>query len=467
MATAFSLTLAYLGEAFTARAAAGAFAAYITGNVASNFIGRLISAGWRIISGCGPISWALRCSTSPAPRWRCVTLAPPPLFGRRTRNARRSLAIWQAASAEPGPARRLRHRVLHPVCLPGHLHLRQLRPDRAALRHRSDDAWRHLLRFPAGDLHDPAGRQPGRAHRPDPRVAGRLWGSRRLACRCCSRRLSVRAGRAGAGRRRHVPGAGDRHRHRRRRGHAASGPRPAACTSPPTTSAACWARQFLARSISISAGPAASPAWRWRCSPRRHSPLCCGRNHYRAPQAACLIHRISSHPDGDGHERHRNARRNPSASALRRRLGQIVLVLQGGGALGAYQVGVYQALHEAGIEPDWVVGTSIGAINASLIAGNPVERRMERLNANSGPASSTLAGRIRSAHAARHRQHDGQLDDHGRRPERLLRAEPDGLRRPAHPAWLRSRRLLPHRAAARHADPAGRFRRRCGKATAG
>src|ERR1700755_444773 len=59
--------------------------------------------------------------------------------------------------------------------------------------------------------------------------------------------------------------------------------------------------------------------------------------------------------------------------------GQVVLVLQGGGALGAYQVGVYQALHEAGIEPDWVVGTSIGAINASLIAGNAIEHRMERL----------------------------------------------------------------------------------------
>ena len=42
--------------------------------------------------------------------------------------------------------------------------------------------------------------------------------------------------------------------------------------------------------------------------------------------------------------------------------GQVVLVLQGGGALGAYQVGVYEALHEAGIEPDWVIGTSIGAI---------------------------------------------------------------------------------------------------------
>src|SRR5439155_20175629 len=41
-------------------------------------------------------------------------------------------------------------------------------------------------------------------------------------------------------------------------------------------------------------------------------------------------------------------------------LGQTVLVLQGGGALGAYQVGVYEALSEAGVEPDWVVGTSIG-----------------------------------------------------------------------------------------------------------
>jgi NTE family protein len=61
--------------------------------------------------------------------------------------------------------------------------------------------------------------------------------------------------------------------------------------------------------------------------------------------------------------------------------GQVVLVLQGGGALGAYQGGVYEALHEAGIEPDWVVGTSIGAINSALIAGNPPERRLERLHA--------------------------------------------------------------------------------------
>jgi NTE family protein len=59
--------------------------------------------------------------------------------------------------------------------------------------------------------------------------------------------------------------------------------------------------------------------------------------------------------------------------------GQIVLVLQGGGALGAYQAGVYQAMHEAGLEPDWVIGTSIGAINASLIAGNTPENRIIRL----------------------------------------------------------------------------------------
>jgi NTE family protein len=60
--------------------------------------------------------------------------------------------------------------------------------------------------------------------------------------------------------------------------------------------------------------------------------------------------------------------------------GQVVLVLQGGGALGAYQGGVYQALHEAGVEPDWIVGTSIGAINASIIAGNKPEDRMPRIN---------------------------------------------------------------------------------------
>ena len=63
----------------------------------------------------------------------------------------------------------------------------------------------------------------------------------------------------------------------------------------------------------------------------------------------------------------------------RDRFGQTVLVLQGGGALGAYQVGVYQALHEAGVTLDWIIGTSIGAINAALIAGTQPGERLDKL----------------------------------------------------------------------------------------
>ena len=73
-----------------------------------------------------------------------------------------------------------------------------------------------------------------------------------------------------------------------------------------------------------------------------------------------------------------------AAAALRRGqaasgAGQIVLVFQGGGALGAFQAGAYQALHEAGVEPEWIIGTSIGAINASLIAGNEHQNRLPAL----------------------------------------------------------------------------------------
>src|SRR5215510_5791999 len=58
---------------------------------------------------------------------------------------------------------------------------------------------------------------------------------------------------------------------------------------------------------------------------------------------------------------------------------RVALVLQGGGALGAYQCGVYQALQEVGLEPDWVSGVSIGAINAAIIAGNSPAARLERM----------------------------------------------------------------------------------------
>src|ERR1700758_5060301 len=57
----------------------------------------------------------------------------------------------------------------------------------------------------------------------------------------------------------------------------------------------------------------------------------------------------------------------------------VALLLQGGGALGAYQGGVYEALAEADIHPNWIAGISIGAINAAIIAGNPPNARVDRL----------------------------------------------------------------------------------------
>ena len=58
---------------------------------------------------------------------------------------------------------------------------------------------------------------------------------------------------------------------------------------------------------------------------------------------------------------------------------RIILLLQGGGALGSYQAGVYQALAEANLHPEWVAGISIGAVNSALIAGNPPEARVQKL----------------------------------------------------------------------------------------
>jgi len=71
----------------------------------------------------------------------------------------------------------------------------------------------------------------------------------------------------------------------------------------------------------------------------------------------------------------------PAGQSSRDVPGKIALVLQGGGALGSYQAGVYAALAEAAYLPDWVAGISIGAINAALIAGNPPETRVAQLEA--------------------------------------------------------------------------------------
>src|SRR5215471_16175736 len=61
------------------------------------------------------------------------------------------------------------------------------------------------------------------------------------------------------------------------------------------------------------------------------------------------------------------------------RFDHTVFVLQGGGALGAYQAGAVEGFTEIGIAPDWVAGISIGAVNSALIAGNPPDKRVERL----------------------------------------------------------------------------------------
>src|SRR5947209_17549360 len=75
----------------------------------------------------------------------------------------------------------------------------------------------------------------------------------------------------------------------------------------------------------------------------------------------------------------RPSRRKTHMTAERPPFERIALILQGGVALGSYQAGVYQALAEANLHPDWVAGISIGAVNSALIAGNPMERRVDRL----------------------------------------------------------------------------------------
>ena len=76
-----------------------------------------------------------------------------------------------------------------------------------------------------------------------------------------------------------------------------------------------------------------------------------------------------------------NVQLRPRFGALERRLPFecVALVLQGGGALGAYQGGVYEALAEANMHPDWIAGISIGAINGAIIAGNAPNDRVDRL----------------------------------------------------------------------------------------
>ncbi len=95
------------------------------------------------------------------------------------------------------------------------------------------------------------------------------------------------------------------------------------------------------------------------------------------PPTDLTCHQESGHADDKS--QYSDCERRPKLTFDKETLGQVVLVFQGGGALGAYQAGVYEAMQEVGLEPDWVIGTSIGAINASLIAGNPPGKRLARL----------------------------------------------------------------------------------------
>ena len=73
----------------------------------------------------------------------------------------------------------------------------------------------------------------------------------------------------------------------------------------------------------------------------------------------------------------KSAKTNSKTTGIERRHDLIALVLQGGGALGAYQAGAYDELSGTDYQPDWIAGVSIGAINAALIAGNPPAARVE------------------------------------------------------------------------------------------
>jgi NTE family protein len=95
---------------------------------------------------------------------------------------------------------------------------------------------------------------------------------------------------------------------------------------------------------------------------------CLGR---LTPAEGVIMPTAKAMTDSPYRKTHREQRRPPFDC--------IALLLQGGGALGAYQAGVYQALSEAHIHPDWVAGISIGAINSALIAGNSPESRVEKL----------------------------------------------------------------------------------------
>ena len=204
MSTAFALTLAYLGEHSSAADTASAFAAYITGNVASNLFGRLVAAGLVDHFGLAANFWvfAVLNLAGAVLVWFSVERTPP--MRQMDMQHERPFRRWLGHLANPAlraafaigfrscrlhgapvqPALRAAFAIgFDPVRLHRHLHLRELRPGPPALRRRHDDAGRGLFRVPALDRHD-AARRPGRRplrHAANP--VGVASPSRRPDCR--------------------------------------------------------------------------------------------------------------------------------------------------------------------------------------------------------------------------------------------------------------------------------------------
>ena len=194
MATAFSLTLAYLGERYSAENAVGAFAAYITGNVASNLVGRLIAA--EVTEHRRPLGELLHLCRAQSARRR-ARLLHHSAHRRRADAAddgqrRRHGELARALPAAPAAARRLRHRLLHPVRLHRHLHLRQLRPvAAAAVVGMMELGFIYLVFLPSIITTPLAGHAAKQARHAATRCWRRLATAGRACRSCCSSRLSL------------------------------------------------------------------------------------------------------------------------------------------------------------------------------------------------------------------------------------------------------------------------------------
>ena len=177
MAAAFTLTLAYLGEHYSAADSASAFAAYITGNVASNLIGRLVSAAvadhfglasnFYFFAGLNLLGAVLVYFTiEKTPCMKCLGAGTGSHF-----------TAWLMHLKNP-LARELRHWLLYPVRVHRHLHLREFRAGAAAPRGRRHDPRFCLFRVSAGHGHHAPGRARGETVRHETDLLGGVAGSR-------------------------------------------------------------------------------------------------------------------------------------------------------------------------------------------------------------------------------------------------------------------------------------------------